>query len=375
MIRSARTAAHLLRGLAALGLLACSAGSAIAQVAPEVAVGAAGRSAADSARALLGARGIPGAQVAILRDGVTVVRLEFGFADVAERIPVTAATLFRVGSISKLFTATAAAMLWDSGRLDLDAPVRRLVPEFGPEDTAVTVRRLAGHLAGVRHYIGRDFMRPHQGFGDLVDALELFSADSLVAPPGTRYQYSSFGYNLLGAAVQRAAGVPFEAFMRDELFEPLALRRTRLERVDSAFADLATGYDPVTDAAPRPATRTDLSDRWPSGGFLSTATEIARFAEASVRGPFLSARVRALLFTPMATADGKSTNVGFGWRVGTDCAGRVVYHHGGASTGGRAMLMAWRDEALVVAITTNLSNARITEADAAMLGCLFLPTP
>jgi serine beta-lactamase-like protein LACTB len=349
-------------------LLAFAPRAAAAQVAPG------GPSAlADSTRALFAARGIPGGQVVVLRDGTPMMRLAIGLADVATQRAVTDTTRFRIGSVSKLFTATAAALLWETGALDLDAPARVLVPEFAMTDSAVTPRRLAGHLGGVRHYFPRDFARPPQRFTDVIAALAIFAADSLIAAPGTRYHYSSYGYNLLGAVVERAAREPYLAVVSRRVLQPLALTHTWHERSDSAYADLATGYDPG-QGAPRAAARTDLSDRWPSGGYLSTATDIARFADASVRGSFLSPKVRALLFTSMRTADGAETKVGFGWRVGVDSAGRRIHHHGGASTGGRAMLMVWPDDGLVVAITTNLTNARISEQDAMMLGRLALPT-
>lgn len=327
---------------------------------------------ADSARALFAERGIPGGQVVILLDGNPYVQIAIGLADVEAKRPVTDTTLFRVGSIAKLFTATAAAILWERGALDIDAPVSRIVPEFPPEHTGVTPRRLAGHIAGIRHYIPRDFTLPPTHFGDVIDALTIFSADSLVAPPGTRYFYTSYGYNLLGAAIQRAGGEHFEGQLARNILRPLALAHTTPERSDSAFADLAVGYLPGVNGLTR-AERTDLSDRYPSGGYLSTATDIAHFAESSVRGPWLTPRVKELLFTTQLLADSAPTNVGFGWRIGADSAGRAFVHHGGASVGGRAMLMAWRDVALVVAITTNLTNARLTEADALMLGRLASP--
>lgn len=322
---------------------------------------------ADSARALLAARAVPGGQVVVLLDGRAIADVSYGFAHVDSARPVTSGTRFRVGSVSKLFTATAAALLWESGRLDLDAPAARLVPEFTLADSAVTVRRLAGHLAGVRHYIPADFTRPPQSFSDVIGALAIFATDTLIARPGTRYFYSSYGYNLLGAAVQRASGEEFRAHIARAIFAPAGMTATVAERSDSTIESLSAGYN-FMPTGPRRAPRTDLSDRWPSGGFLATADDIARFAARSVHGDWLSPRVRALLFTSMQLADGSSTGVGFGWRIGADSAGRVIYHHGGASTGGRAMLVVWRDEPLVVAITTNLSAARISEADAIALG-------
>jgi serine beta-lactamase-like protein LACTB len=341
----------------AFGVLATT--SLVAQGAP--------RALEDSARALLASRSVPGGQVVILLDGHVVADVAYGLAQVDSALPVTSDTRFRIGSISKLFTATAAALLWESGRLSLDAPTARLVPEFVLADSAVTARRVAGHIAGVRHYAPRDFTRPPQRFDDVIAPLAIFAADTLVAPAGSRYLYSSYGYNLLGAVVQRASGEEFRAHMVRAVFAPVGMAHTVAERSDSSIAMLSAGYN-ATPAGPGLAPRTDLSDRWPSGGYLSTALDVARFGARSVHGPWLSARVRALLFTPMQLPDGTPTGVGFGWRVGADSAGRVIYHHGGASIGGRAMLVVWRDQPLVVAITTNLSAARISEADAIALG-------
>lgn len=327
--------------------------------------------AAAAARRLLEERGIPGGQVTILRydeDRDIFLELAYGFAHVDSARAVTTDTRFRIGSISKLLTAGAAALLWQEGRLDLDAPVRRYVPEFGVTDPGVTPRRLAGHLAGVRHYVPGDFTRPPQRFTDVIDAVALFARDSLRSEPGTTYLYSSFGYNLLGAVVQRAAGKSFDAYLRESLLAPLGLEAIIPERSDSTIPDLAAGYARRPDGSLRSEPRTDLSDRWPSGGYLASAYDVAFLGALYHHSSHLNERGHALLVTPMQTADGRSTGVGFGWRIGTDAKGRVVYHHGGASVGGRAMLVVWRDVPLAVAITTNLSGARITEADAMALG-------
>lgn len=327
---------------------------------------------ADSARAVLVRSGSPGGQVVVMKDGRVLHSLAWGMAQVDSVRPVTAETRFRIGSVVKLFTATAAALLWEQGRLDIDAPVRTAVPEFKPEHAAVTPRALAGHVAGIRHYLPRDFMRPPKRYDDVAETLEIFAADSLIATPYTHYGYSSYGYNLLGVAVQRASGEEFRRHIARVVLAPVGMSHTLPERSDSAIAQLAAVYEPAPAGSPRPTRRTDLSDRWPSGGYLSTATDIAKFAEATVRGPWLSARVRELLFTRVQLVGGESTDVAFGWRVGTDSSRRVVYHHGGASAGGRAMLVVWRDAPVVVAITANLSGARVTEADALMLGSLVI---
>ncbi len=332
----------------------------------------------DTVRALFEARmrelGIPGAQLAVIRDGRLLLTVNYGQADIAGRVPVTDTTRFRVGSLSKLFTAAAAARLWSQHRLDIDAPATTLVPEFVAGTSGVTARRLAGHIGGVRHYVGKDFTRPPQRFPTVIDALVLFATDSLVNAPGTRYLYSSFGYNLLGAMVERAAKEDFRRYVETTLITPLGLTRTMYERADSAIAGVTDGFDPDSGGRWRLGNRSDLSDRWPSGGMMSTAIDLARMADASVRGSFFSPAERALFFTSMKRDDGAETGVGFGWRIGKDSAENVIYHHGGAVQGGRAMLMTWRDHPIAVAITTNLTaqGRQVTERDAMAIGKLVL---
>jgi serine beta-lactamase-like protein LACTB, mitochondrial len=326
-------------------------------------------------QARMQALGIPGAQLVVMRDGREAVSVSYGYSDAEGKVPITDTTRFRVGSISKLFTATAALKLASAGHLDLDAPVSTLVPEFVPTRGPVTPRLLAGHLGGVRHYVNADFTRPPQRYATVIDALTIFARDTLFFEPGTRYFYTSYGYNLLGAAVERAAKEDFRKHVERTIVRPLRMTRTMYERADSAFGGVAGTFDGDGDGRWKPTTRTDLSDRWPSGGVLSTARDIALLAEATVRGSLFTPQERAVLFTSMTTKEGKETGVGFGWRIGKDSAGRVVYHHGGASAGGRAMLVTWKDQGLTVAITTNLSpegRRAVSEADAMAIGAILL---
>ena len=147
-----------------------------------------------------------------------------GNADVATATPATPRTLFRIGSVSKLLTATLLMRLSQEGRIDLDAPVGRYVDVPRPL-ADVTIRQLAGHLGGVRHYRGAEFFSTRH-YDRLTDAIELFAHDSLVAPAGTRYSYSSYGFNLIGAAIERRLGVPFPVAMREHVLRPLASRRS-----------------------------------------------------------------------------------------------------------------------------------------------------
>src|SRR3989441_12200340 len=141
---------------------------------------------------------IPGVQVAVAVNGKLVWSEGFGDADAERKKPVTRETQFRIGSVSKPLTATAVALLYEQGKVDLDAPVQRYVPSFPDKGYPITTRQLAGHLAGIRHYRGDEFVL-NRRFGSVGEGLTIFQDDSLLFPPGTRFSYSSYGWNLISA--------------------------------------------------------------------------------------------------------------------------------------------------------------------------------
>jgi serine beta-lactamase-like protein LACTB len=159
---------------------------------------AAARAFVDSLRV---ARSLPGMAVTVTRDGRVVLSEGFGLADREQDIPATPSTKFRVGSVSKLFTAVALMRLVEEGTVDLDAPLRRYIDPYPSQWPAITLRQLAGHVAGIRHYRGAEFFSRTE-YASLRDANAIFMADSLLFPPGSRYAYTSYGYNLLGAVLE-----------------------------------------------------------------------------------------------------------------------------------------------------------------------------
>ena len=356
-----------------------SAGWSAAPVAP--AYRATARQAGDWLRAFLAQSRVPGAAVAVVAGGDLVWSEGFGLADVEQRVPVTRGTRFRLGSVSKLLAAAAAVKLAEAGRLDLDAPVQRYVPTWparpGPP---VTTRLLAGHLGGIRGYRADDFA-PRRNidltvFPTTDSALAIFRADSLVAPPGTAYRYSTFGYTLLGAAVEGAAGEAYPAALERLVLAPLGLTHTEPDRWDAIVPDRTRFYGYAgPDGAPVNEGPVFPSYKWAGGGMLATADDLARFGAAHLRPGFHSAASLRALFTPQRTTGGESTGVGLGWRVGTDLAGRTVYHHAGTIEGGRAALLVYPAEGVAVALLTNRTAAVDSpELTAALLATPFLPS-
>lgn len=326
--------------------------------APYAVAGAASRDAAliDSVRAFLvdtmRKAGVPGASITVMRDGQVIWSEGIGWADVEQRVPVTPLTKFRVGSVSKPLTSVAVGLLVDAGKLDLDAPVQRYVPSFPKKRWTITTRMVAGHIAGIRHYRGDEFMlRDH--FDNVTSGLAIFENDSLLFEPGTKFSYSSYGFNLVSAVVEGASGIPFLQFMTERVFRPLGMTHTVADHVDSIVPFRARWYTGSADSGVVNAPYVDNSYKWAGGGFLSTTEDLARFGEGLADGKLLSDSTRELLWTPLTLKNGTSTSYGLGWGVFKDAKGRRRVAHSGGSVGGTAYLVIYPAQKLVLALLCN----------------------
>lgn len=314
---------------------------------------------------------IPGLAVAVVKSGKPVWFEGFGHANLEWKVPVDAETRFRLGSVSKLFTAAIAARLHEAGKLDLDADVSRYVPAFPARSAPVRIRHLLGHLGGVRHYGLQDPVHRPGYSATLADGLKVFAADPLLFEPGSKYEYTSYGYNLLGAALENAGGADFLTLLAEQVAKPLGLASVAGDAA-RAIVEKRTGfYEVPREGAVRQAAPVDNGYKWPSGGIVAAAPDIARFAAAHLRPGFLKPETLAVMFTSQKLASGAETGVGLGWRIGKDPQGKRVYHHGGTIDGGRAMVMVYPDQEVVVVLLAN-ALARFGEKEAMELAQFFL---
>ncbi|HEY9428297.1 MAG TPA: serine hydrolase domain-containing protein [Gemmatimonadaceae bacterium] len=300
---------------------------------------------------------LPGASVAVGIDGQIVWAEGFGWADLEQRVPVTSLTRFRIGSVSKPLTSVAVGLLYERGKVDLDAPVQKYVPSFPKKRWPISTRQLMGHVAGLRHYRGDEFLSSEH-YDNVLEGLEIFAHDSLLFRPGTAYSYSTYGWNLVSAVVESAAGEPFLDFMRREVFAPLGLRHTVPGYMASIVPDRVRFYEKDKEGRLVNAPYVDNSYKWAGGGFLSTPSDLVRFGFGMLDNELLKAETRKMLWTPLQLQSGKSTGYGLGWGVDTLDGHRVV-SHGGGSVGGTTAFMIFPDQRMVVAVTTNLSDAEV----------------
>ena len=293
----------------------------------------------------------PGISAAVGVNGEVIWAEGFGLADLEHGVSVWPETKFRIGSVSKPYTAAAVGLLVQQGRLDLDAPVQQYVPSFPEKRWPVTTRQLAGHLAGVRHYDGDEFLSAKL-YATVAEGLEIFQDDTLLFEPGTRYSYSSYAWNLISAVVEGASGQQFLPYMQEMVFDPLGMINTVADYNDSIIPHRARPYMTTPQGVVN-APYVDNSYKWAGGGFLSTPTDMVRLGMGHIGGGFLSDEMLEVLWTSQHRNDGEETGYGIGWSVGTDRDGRRLVSHGGGSIGGTTFLLLFPDDGVVVSIVGN----------------------
>lgn len=336
------------------------------------------QAAIDSARSLvervIAFSDIPGAAVSVSVNGEIVWSEGFGYADLEQQVPVYPdKTRFRIGSVSKPLTAAALGVLYDAGKVNLDAPIQRSVPEFPEKRWPITLRQLAGHLSGIRHYRGEEFLSTKR-YATVREGLAIFADDTLLFEPGTRYSYSSYAWNLISAAIEGASGKDFLSYMQQAVFTPLNMKNTTPDHIDSLIAFRTRYYERTDDGRIIHSPFVDNSYKWAGGGFLSTTEDLVHFGQAHIRPGFLSDTTLKIWLTPMATADGASTHYGMGWASQLDGAGREWFGHSGGSIGGVTQLVIYPEAEVVVALLTN--SSRVDYADTHhRIAYLFMPEP
>ncbi len=288
----------------------------------------------------------------------------YGYADIGERIPMTAETSMRLGSVSKSVTSILLARLVESGLIDLDQPIGQIRPDLPAHLQQVTPRQLASHTAGVRHYRWRLGWPPHETssrtrYASVDESLEVFVDDSLVFSPGHDFAYSSHGYTLLGSVLKSAGDAAFGDLLAREITDPLGLDSIQLDSHEPA-PDGARHYE-ISRKWYRNALVVDNSRAWPGAGLRSSAPDLVRLVSGLTNGELIGSDTLERILTPQALPDGTANpqNYALGWRLGQTkkfLGGHESYrvaHHGGVSSGSSAFVLYFPDQSLAVAVLAN----------------------
>ncbi|MFF0446615.1 serine hydrolase domain-containing protein [Streptomyces sp. NPDC004609] len=313
---------------------------------------------------------VPGASLAVLVDG-TVHELASGVLHRGTGVEATTDSVFQMGSIAKIYTATLIMRLAESGELDLDAPVVDVLPEFsvaGPEVTrAITTRRLLSHTSGLTCDFTHDSGRGDDCLAQYVEAAKDVALD---CPPGTAISYSSVGYNVLGRIVEVVTGKVWDEALRDLLLTPLGVTHTMTLPEEALRFRAAMGHLGEPGRDPDPAPSWDMMPRsaGPYGRVIATAGDLARLARMHLNGGVaqdgtrvLSEETVTLMQRRVVDSPDKWTVSADGWGLGWtlyDWGGVRGYGHDGASIGQYGYLRVVPSAGVAVALLTNGGGAR-----------------
>ncbi len=293
----------------------------------------------------------PALSAALSIDGELVWRGAIGTADVEGRLKADFDTRFRIGSTSKAVTATGVGVLIDRGKLNLEQPIASF-------PHAVTLGQVMSHRAGIRNYamclcfpVWEHQNRRH--FANIDEQVAVVKNSPLLFKPGTGFAYTSLGYNLTGAAIEHASGQSFGAYMNNEVFKPLGMTRTSLSEKGAA------GFYETELGQYKRAFAVDNSIRWPSGGIVSTPSDMVALGNAMLDNRLLSTATRKLLLS--VPAEGRSDDgriYAYGWRHSkwTLFDGTMKldsYHHNGTAVGSSSVFVIFPEKRIVLSLMMN----------------------
>ncbi len=309
----------------------------------------------------MAANGIPGVSVAIVENGEYEWSGGFGMADLENSVPATSHTVYRLASISKPITATAAMLLWQRGKLDLDAPVQKYCPAFPLKGSPITIRQSLAHLAGIRHYKGDSQEDPEVGntrhFENPIEGgLNFFKNDPLVAEPGTKFSYSTQGFTVAGCAIEGASGQKYVDFVRNSVLLPAGMTHTRPDDRFAIIPYRTRFYSKLKSGALVNADFLDSSYKIPGGGWLSSAEDMANFEIAMLGDRLVSRATRDAMWTSQKTSDRKETGYALGWGTGKEL-GMLDVGHGGGQQGTSTFIMMIPERRAGVVVLMNIDGA------------------
>ncbi len=303
----------------------------------------------------MAAQKIPGLTIGFIKDDFQWVE-GFGYSDLENQVPARPESAYRLASVTKPMTAIAVLKLVEQGKIDLDAEVQEYVPYFPKKKWPVTVRGLLGHLGGISHYRDYDAEGHFKDHKDTREAIAVFEDFELVAEPGTRFNYSSYGYNLAGAVIEGASGMAFGEFMTEHLWRPLDMDATVMDDPDALIPNRVRGYRLGPGGEIINSEFVNISSRFAAGGTRSTVLDMLKFARGVMEGKVLPPELAEVMLTQVATTDGRRTGYGLGWNV-RPVNGRFSYGHSGGQAETRTYLICFPGARFAVAVACNFEEA------------------
>lgn len=310
----------------------------------------------------------PAISAAIGLENKVVWAKALGYADIKAQKLANVRTQFRIGSVSKSVTSVGAAKMVENDQLDWDRSVQSYVPYFGANKPEISLRQLASHTGGIRHYQACFCFPAYESlsnrqFDTMEESIGIFGKDDLLFEPGDGFRYSTYGYTLLSAAMEEASDQPFLDYLQEEVFTPLKMNQTMGDLATQGVPERATFYI-VRKGKYRKAFSVNNSYKWAGGGMLSTPTDLVKMTNALLNDSFLDPATKEELWKPILLSNGDMNpqQYALGWRIGeveelVPEENVKIVHHGGTITGSITLLILFPEYKMSIAMMVNRSGS------------------
>jgi CubicO group peptidase (beta-lactamase class C family) len=317
--------------------------------------------------------GVPSASVAVVKDGQIAYLKAYGNARLEPPVPAAPTMRYSIGSISKQFTATAILLLQEQGKLKLDDPVARFLPDL-TRANEVTIRMILSHTSGYQDYWPQDYVMPMMLKPVTArQILDEWARKPLDFEPGTKWQYSNTNYIIAGVIVEKASGKPFLQFLREQIFTPLGMQSVaNIDEARLGDTDPA-GYLRYALGPLRPAPKEGPGWLFAAGELAMTAEDLARWDISLIEHKLLKPASYHELETEILLKNGLGTGYGLGVDVGT-VAGHRALSHGGEVSGFTAQNTVFPEERAAIVVLTNQDAASASAIIADAIAPLLLTT-
>jgi len=306
-----------------------------------------------------------GLTIGVVRGGDTLAWGGWGEANVELDVPTGPGTVYRIGSVTKQFTAALVMREVEAGKLSLDDPISKYVPDYDTHGKTVTIRELLGHTGGVPNYTASPDFRKEMRL-DLTDeqVMAMGDRDSLDFDPGTAWSYSNTGFYLLGLVLEKVSGRPYDELVDDSLAAPLGLEHTSYCWNGPIVPDRAEGYAASDSVHGRGkldhrilvnSEELSMGPPFSAGALCSSAGDLVRWTSLLHAGKVVSPASFDLMATPDTLPNGLVTHYGFGLFIG-DLGGHRVVFHGGGINGFLTHLARYPDDDMTVVVLSNATS-------------------
>jgi len=297
-------------------------------------------------------KNVPSVSVGILSKGKIVYQNAVGYSDLENTTFANPKTIYRIASISKSITAVAIMQLYEKGKIGLDDDARKYIPYFPKKKWKFTIRQLLSHTAGIRNYHNNEF-DSKEYYRSTRDAVNCILNDPLEYEPGTKYLYTTLGYNLLAAVIENVTKIPFTDYLKKFIFDPAGMTSTVPEYHKDIIRNRAHGYEKNIYRKFENAPLSDLSLKVAGGGLISNTEDLLKFANCLLNGKLIKSATLDLMTAPVKLKNGQVLGYSLGFSSGKDNKGRRYITHSGSGTGFVSNLLIYPDESCVFVYLIN----------------------